>query len=56
VFGTLVVIRVTMDVSLELDVTEVHPQINAPEITMISRIAWFFMKERMDVYLIILFP
>jgi len=30
---------VTMDVSLELDVTEVHPQINAPEINTISRIA-----------------
>jgi hypothetical protein len=56
VSGTPVVIRVTMDVSLELDVTEVHPQINAPEINTISRIAEFFMKERMDVYLIILFP
>jgi len=47
---------VTIDVSLELDVTEVHPQINAPEINTISRIAEFFMKERMDVNLIILFP
>ncbi|HWS22134.1 MAG TPA: hypothetical protein VN227_05805 [Methanoregula sp.] len=56
VSGTPVVIRVTIDVSLELDVTEVHPQINAPEINTISRIAEFFMKERMDVNLIILFP
>jgi hypothetical protein len=39
VFGTLVVILVTMDVSLETDGTEVHPQINTPEINTISRIA-----------------
>jgi hypothetical protein len=39
VFGTLVVIRVTMDVSLETDGTEEHPQINTPKINTISRIA-----------------
>jgi hypothetical protein len=56
VFGTLVVIWVTGDISLEPDSTDVHPQINAPEINTMSRIAEFFIKERMDVYLIILFP
>jgi hypothetical protein len=56
VFGTLVVSWVTEDISLEPDWTDVQPQINAAEINTISRIAEFFMKERMDVYLIILFP
>jgi hypothetical protein len=56
VFGTLVVSWVTEDISLEPDWTDVQPQINAEEINTINRIAEFFMKERMDVFLIILFP
>jgi hypothetical protein len=56
VFGTPVVIRVAGEVSFGLDGTEIHPQINTREITAMSRIVNFFMKERMDVYLIILFP
>jgi hypothetical protein len=58
--GTIVVIRVAGEVSFKLsfglDGTDIHPQINAPAINAMSRIAEFFMKERMDVYLIILFP
>jgi hypothetical protein len=56
VFGTLVVIRFDGEVSFELDGTDIHPQINAPQINTMSRIAYFFMKERMDAHLIILFP
>jgi hypothetical protein len=58
--GTLVVIRVTSgeagEISFGLDGTDIHPQINAPAINTMNRIAEFFMKDRMDVYLIILFP
>jgi hypothetical protein len=39
VFGTLVVIWVTGEVPLELEGAEIHPQINAPEINTMSRIA-----------------
>jgi hypothetical protein len=49
VFGTPVVIRLAGEVSFELDGTDAHPQINAVEINTMSRIAYFFMKERMDV-------
>lgn len=49
-------IRVAGDVSFGLDGTDIHPQINAPEINAITRIAYFFMKERMYICLIILFP
>jgi uncharacterized membrane protein YedE/YeeE len=41
--GTFVVIWA---VSFELDGTDIHPQINTPEINTMSRIAYFFMKER----------
>jgi hypothetical protein len=54
--GAIVVIWVAGDVSFGLYGTDIHPQINAPEINAITRNAYFFMKERMDVYLIILFP
>jgi hypothetical protein len=54
--GTFVVIRLAGEVSLEPDGTDIHPQISAPESNTMSRIAYFFMKERMDDYLIILFP
>ena len=54
--GILVVIWVAGEVSFELDGTDIHPQINAPEINAMSRIAYFFMKEMMYVCLIILFP
>jgi hypothetical protein len=50
------VIRLAGEVSFGLDGMDIHPQINATEINAMSRIAYFFMKERMDVYLIILFP
>jgi hypothetical protein len=49
VFGTPVVIRLTGEVSFELEGADIHPQINAVEINTMSRIAYFFMKERMDV-------
>jgi hypothetical protein len=37
--GTIVVIRVAREVSFGLDGTDIHPQINAPEINTMSRIA-----------------
>jgi hypothetical protein len=48
--------EVSFGLSFGLDGTDKHPQINAPAINTMSRIAEFFMKERMDVNLIILFP
>jgi hypothetical protein len=54
--GRVVVIRVAGEVSFGLDGTDIHPLINAPDINAMSRIAHFFMKERMYGCLIILFP
>jgi hypothetical protein len=56
VFGTVVVICKPGVFSLGLDGTDIHPPSNTREINTMSRIAYFLIKERMNGYLIILFP
>jgi hypothetical protein len=55
-FGTVVVTCEAGGFSMGLDGTDIHPHISTREITTIARIAYFLMKERMNGYLIILFP
>jgi hypothetical protein len=54
--GTIVVIRVAGEVSFGPEDWVTHPQIKAQQTKTMSRIAYFFMKERMFLFLIILFP
>jgi hypothetical protein len=54
--GTVFVICGAGEVSFRPVGTDTHPQIKAKEINTSTRIVYFFMKERMDVFLIILFP